>query len=352
MAEQQIDPPLAENSARMVEVNQKLRRRRFRDALVVVLGTVAAALLGGYFDLFERWHSFVENHEEWELDEMTIGVFCLAILLIWFVWRQSVQENFLKRLAIVREAEALKANQAKSEFLAAMSHDLRTPLNAIIGFSDVMNKEIFGSLNNERYRGYAADIHNSGKLLLSLINDILDLSKIEARKYSLKDETLDLDLLIQTSLRMLESEVEDKQQRLEVETEPSLPRLRGDKKIVIQLLNNLLSNAVKFTDEGGKIVLRVTVDEDACINIEVQDTGIGMSAEDIKQALRPFEQVENTQARRQDGTGLGLYICTNFMKLFGGELHLSSKPGQGTRVRLCFPSDRTLQAGVVQLSEP
>ncbi|WP_020594159.1 sensor histidine kinase [Kiloniella laminariae] len=351
MTEEQEDPLLANNSVRMAEANRKLRQRRFHDAFIVVIGTAVATLLGGYLDLFEQWHEFVDQHEEWELDELSIGIFSLTLLLVWFVWRQSVQENFLKRLAIIHEAEALKANQAKSEFLAAMSHDLRTPLNAIIGFSDVMEKEIFGPLDNPRYKEYARDIHNSGNLLLSLINDVLDLSKIEARKYNLNDEFLDLGLLVQTSLRMLETEAVSKKQRLKVDLPPDFPRLRGDRKIVIQLLNNLLSNAIKFTGEGGEIVLRAFLDDYRCINIWVEDTGIGMTPEDLKQVLRPFEQVKSTQSRREEGTGLGLYICANFMKLFGGELQLSSKVGQGTIVALRFPEDRTLEEGSSKLTE-
>ncbi|MBT4890613.1 MAG: hypothetical protein HON65_13780 [Rhodospirillales bacterium] len=252
------------------------------------------------------------------------------------------QKQTEKELKQARD-EAEKANKAKSEFLASMSHDLRTPLNAIMGFSDMMRAEIFGPLGNPHYEEYCEDINNSGSLLISLINDVLDLSKIEAGKYELAEDALDISTLVHTSFKQLEKMSKTANQTISINIPTDLPPLKGDERALIQTFNNLLSNAIKFTPDGGNINISAGVDEtQKMIVIHFLDSGIGMSKDGIIKALQPFEQAENSHSRRDKGTGLGLHLCVNFMKLFGGTLNIESDVGEGTKVTLQFPPERTL----------
>ena len=240
----------------------------------------------------------------------------------------------------MNEAEA--ANQAKSEFLASMSHDLRTPLNAIMGFAEVMEAKAFGPLGDPHYEEYAKDIHGSGNLLVSLIDDILDISKIEAGKYELDEETLDVSLLVQSSVKMISTQAEAGKLHLATDMEPNPPMLRGDKRAITQILNNLLSNAVKFTPVDGKVTVSAKLDGNGSINVLVADTGEGMSSHDIAKALNPFEQADSVHARRHEGTGLGLYLCQKLIRLHDGDIMLQSKAGKGTTVTMRFPPERTV----------
>lgn len=234
------------------------------------------------------------------------------------------------------------ANRAKSEFLANMSHDLRTPLNAIMGFSDMMRTKVFGPLGSAHYEEYAEDIHNSGLLLVSMINDVLDLSKIEAGVYDLAEDHVSLPVLIPVSIRQLAKMAETSNQTLSTEVPEDMPYLRGDERALIQILNNLISNAIKFTPNGGKIKVSTGVEDDGCIALRVSDTGIGMSQNDIIRSQRPFEKTKDSRARNQDGTGLGLHLCSTFMEMFGGTLSIESEVDKGTTVSLRFPPERTV----------
>ncbi len=238
--------------------------------------------------------------------------------------------------------EAEKANKAKSEFLASMSHDLRTPLNAIMGFSDMMRHKAFGPLGNEQYEEYAEDIHNSGSLLVSLINDVLDLSKIEAGKYDLKDEPISVPSIVDVSIRQLTTMASISDVTLTSNIASSFPHLLGDERVLIQILNNLVSNAIKFTPSGGMVSVSATLNPENNICISVKDTGIGLSEEGIVKALKPFEQAEGHKPREYDSTGLGLHLCVNFMNLFGGSLEMDSVIDNGTTVQLQFPQERTI----------
>jgi len=188
------------------------------------------------------------------------------------------------------------------------------------------------------------DSYNSGRLLLSLINDILDLSKIEAGKFDLVEEPVDVGTVIQRSLHQIEGMAEQADLRLEADVPEDLPPMVGDERALAQVLNNLLSNAVKFTPSGGLVTCQARLGEEKGIQIWVTDMGIGMSEEDIAQALVPFEQVDGTRTRQHEGSGLGLHLSMNLMKLFGGTLDLSSKVGEGTTVVLSFPAGRTRSA--------
>jgi len=240
--------------------------------------------------------------------------------------------------------KATDANQAKSKFLAAMSHDLRTPLNAIMGFSDIMRMKAFGPLGNAHYEEYADDIYNSGSLLISLINDVLDISKVEAGKLELTEESLDLVELVDACIHQLLPMADTSRQTLSARVPSDIPALKGDERVMFQLLNNLLSNAIKFTPNGGKIDVIVELDYKNRLVFKIADTGIGMSEAEIEKALRPFEQVDGALSRRHKGTGLGLHLCINFMKMFNGTFGIESAVGKGTTICLTFPPERTIKA--------
>jgi signal transduction histidine kinase len=250
----------------------------------------------------------------------------------------EIEENrrIARELAMARD-QAEQASRVKSLFLAAMSHDLRTPLNAIIGFSDMIRSEAFGPLGHPRYLDYIEDIHRSGNLLLSMINNILDLSKIEAGKREIAPLGLDGAELTQSCLRLMKTEIEDKALAVGVTVDPSV-ELYADDLAFRQVLLNLLSNAVKFTAPSGRIAIRILPATAGGAAVEVSDNGIGMSDEALRGALEPFGKLGVMTARREGaGSGLGLSIVIRLMELHGGSFSVDSKPGRGTTVRLIFP---------------
>jgi signal transduction histidine kinase len=236
------------------------------------------------------------------------------------------------------------ANRTKSEFLANMSHELRTPLNAIIGFSDVLQKAIFGPLS-ERYRSYGTDIFNSGNHLLSLINEILDLSKLEAGRLELHEEDLNLAHVIEASMRLVAPQAENSRIRLSKTIAKDLILIRADDRRLRQILINLLSNAVKFTPEHGKVQVS-SFRTNFGLAIAVSDTGIGIAPEEISKAMEPFGQIDSKVSRRHDGTGLGLALSKHLTELHGGSLTIESAVNAGTIVTILLPADRILERSI------
>ena len=231
------------------------------------------------------------------------------------------------------------ASRAKSDFLANMSHELRTPLNAIIGFSDAMATELFGPLGTEKYREYVASIHDSGNHLLDLINDILDVAKIEAGAMEMEEEELDPAQIAEASLRLVRPRAESGRVRLSNGVEENLPRFRGDRRRVKQILLNLLSNAVKFTPEGGRVSLDVRLNGEGLAFL-VTDTGIGMDDDELAVALSPFGQIDTGLDRKFEGTGLGLTLTRDLVEAHDGTLEVASSKGEGTVVTVRFPLER------------
>jgi signal transduction histidine kinase len=222
-----------------------------------------------------------------------------------------------------------------------MSHELRTPLNAIMGFSEVMKDEHLGPLQNPRYLAYAGDIHASGRYLLGIINDILDLSKIEAGKMSLDSaEEFPLRAALEGSFAICASLGEKFDVRLESRMPPNDVRLLAVERMVRQIMINLIGNAIKFTPAGGWVTVGSHATADGGYAVTVEDSGIGMSEEDVIKALTPFGQIENKMTATHNGTGLGLPLAKAMLELHGGTLEIHSKPGRGTLVVLNFPATR------------
>jgi PAS domain S-box-containing protein len=236
------------------------------------------------------------------------------------------------------------ANRSKSDFLANVSHELRTPLNAIIGFSEIMKGEMFGPLGKTQYRDYAEDIHESGVHLLSIINDILDLSKIEAGKFDLHESHVKLPDLIRSCQRLVKDRAAAGKLSLQTRVAKNLPMLYADERAVKQIVINLLSNALKFTPAGGKIAVDARLDERGDFLLTVSDTGIGIAASDIEKAMASFSQLESSLNRKYAGTGLGLPLVRLLAELHGGSIDIESTVDVGTTVTVRFPQHRNVMA--------
>jgi signal transduction histidine kinase/integral membrane sensor domain MASE1 len=259
--------------------------------------------------------------------------------------RQSFQLSRLANQAAEQQQVAENASVAKSQFLANISHELRTPLNAILGFSEIMKSEMFGPLGSPQYRGYAADIHDSGSHLLTVINDILDLSKIEAGKFELHEEECDTARLARDAVRFVAERAAAAGVALQQRLPATLPPVRADGRLIKQILLNLLSNAIKFTSSGGLVTVAAEIDRNGDLALSIADTGIGIAADQLERVLQPFTQVENTLTRTHAGTGLGLPLCKSLAELHGGRLALESTVGSGTVVTIVLPKGRVLSAG-------
>ena len=293
------------------------------------------------------------SHYEFRLkrpDGTIVWVDTAAALVKWdgqpasLSWLSDITHRKRMEEELIKSKETAEfANRTKTEFLANMSHELRTPLNAIIGFAEVIKDEMFGPVGIPKYSDYAKDIHNSGRHLLDLINDILDLSKLEAGKMALHENEVALGATIDACLTLVRDGAEKGGVRLVTKVEPGLPRLRCDERALKQVLLNLLSNAIKFTPRDGEVTLRAR-QAPGGIAIAVSDTGIGMSKDEVAVALASFGQIDSKLARKNQGTGLGLPIAKSLIELHDGTLVVESAPKVGTTMTAMFPASRVVAA--------
>jgi two-component system cell cycle sensor histidine kinase PleC len=261
---------------------------------------------------------------------------------------KAQKDDLIDELKLERdkaEAEKTKAeaaNKAKSIFLATMSHELRTPLNAIMGFSEILKREMFGPLTVPAYKDYAGDIHHSGRYLLDLINDILDLSRIEAGRRDIQEEPFDILACVKSAQALLNGKAMEKSISVKVDIAQSLPKLMGDIRGVNQILINLLTNAIKFTPVGGEVVVSAARNAEGAMVVSVKDNGPGIPAHEIHTALDSFARGAAATKQAIDGAGLGLPIVKGLMDLHGGDVSILSAEGKGTEVLVTFPAKRVL----------
>ncbi|WP_134497690.1 PAS domain-containing sensor histidine kinase [Microvirga pakistanensis] len=310
----------------------QINERRTKDGGYVSVGTDITALK-------RHEHRLVESEKE-----------LIATVLDLKQSRQKLeaQTQQLADLAeryLDQKAQAESANRAKSEFLANMSHELRTPLNAIIGFAEVMQSGIFGSLGSEKYEEYCADIRSSGEYLLSVINDILDMSRIEAGRTTLKKQPLEIHSSIQRALKLVSEQTKAKNLSVTVDVTPDDIVVPADERALHQILVNLLQNATKFTSEGGCITVRTRLAGGA-VNIYVEDNGIGIPDHALHKLGQPFEQVETEFSKSYKGSGLGLAIARSLAELHGGSLRIKSQEGVGTIVLVHLPLTEATNAHI------
>ncbi len=256
---------------------------------------------------------------------------------------QDITERKEAEEAILAAKDAAElASRTKGEFLATMSHELRTPLNSIIGFAELMSRESSGPLGHESYKEFATDIHDSGRHLLEIINDILDVSKLEAGMVELVEEPVSLTHVLENCLRLMVPRAEGSGITLKLDKPDQVHAVRADERRLKQILVNLLSNAIKFTPAGGEVTVKLHTDTNEGILIQVVDTGIGIDPADLDQVMKPFIQVDSSLSRRHEGTGLGLPLCRALVERHGGSFEIESKPGIGTTASVRLPSERII----------
>jgi len=255
--------------------------------------------------------------------------------------KSSVERTRIRNAQLETITEqAQQANTVKSQFLANMSHELRTPLNAVIGFSELIVQEVYGKIEQEKYKDYARDILDSGRHLLSMINDILDMSKIEAGRYELKEQAIDLNRALVNVTKMCSVLAEEKNIALSYSGINEPPILTGDERAVKQMLLNLVSNGIKYTPQNGAVTVTADIAADGTVSIEVSDTGVGIEEPLLEKVLEPFAQAGADINNKTEGTGLGLPIVKALAELHAADFQLSSDVGIGTTATLIFPADR------------
>ncbi|MDA1073080.1 MAG: ATP-binding protein [Proteobacteria bacterium] len=280
-----------------------------------------------------------DGHEIWLENRVSIvdweGGHALQSIVVDITERKRAEQELVSA-----NLKLEHANQAKSEFLSRMSHELRTPLNAIIGFSETMKTEILGPIQNDRYKEYVSNIHFSGSHLLTLINDVLDVAKIEQGEFRLSDDVVEVAEIVGATVRLMEPMAERGEVRLTADIAQGLPNLRADRRSVRQMLFNLLSNSVKFTEPGGEVATRAFMNPQGELVIQVADTGIGIPPEILGRITDPFVQAKTS--KQHQGSGLGLAIVKALVELHGGSMTIESELGKGTVVTGVFPRSRVL----------
>lgn len=280
--------------------------------------------------------------------QVTGGIAFLAIVLgvfaTWLVDRQTQRLRREQRAAYEARFAAEHANRSKSEFLAHMSHEMRTPLNAVLGFSELMSKEVFGPIGSPRYRDYLKDISTSGQHLLQVINNILDLAKVEAGKWAMEEETVDPAKVAAVVAGMLSERARAAGVGIDIDAAAPPAELRADSRLIRQILLNLLANATKFSERGSRVAVSWRIAADGRFALSVSDRGSGIGAEDLKRIFEPFNHANAHVARPHTGTGLGLPLCKRFAEMHAGHLTIESAVGRGTVCTLWLPRERVLEA--------
>jgi signal transduction histidine kinase len=259
--------------------------------------------------------------------------------------RYSIERARGRLLLLDAKTKAEIANRTKTEFLANMSHELRTPLNAIMGFSELLKGEMLGPVGNSTYVEYARDIYQSAAHLLQIINDILDLSKVEAGKIELDERQISVHGLVDTSLRLVAERAGEAGVTVINEVASDLPPLFADERLLKQILINLLSNSIKFTQKGGSVRVQAWREQSGVLALSVADSGIGISEDDLPRVMEPFRQADSALSRKYEGTGLGLPLVKSFVELHRGVFELKSQLGVGTTALMRFPRDRVMEEG-------
>ena len=299
-----------------------------RDGLYIALAVIAVGAQGFFLILSRRMYlttlAMLESRAEKDLLIAELGT------------ANAISDESRRR--------AEEANLAKSRFLATMSHELRTPLNAILGFSEVMRNEVLGPMENDTYKEYARDIHSSGQHLLNLINEILDLSRIEAGRYELNEEAVNLAHIAEECRHLMQLKARNKEINVDIQVERNMPRLWADERSVRQIVLNLLSNAVKFTQKGGQVVIKVGLTPGGGQFVTVRDNGPGIPEEEIPIVLSSFGQGSLAIKAAEQGTGLGLPIVQALVRMHEGTFELKSKLREGTDATAFFPRSRVMEA--------
>jgi signal transduction histidine kinase len=350
-AEGRVSSSLSYEGAMPTSEGQTFKGNVIESYIPIYLAGPGSAV-SGVFEIYADISSGLAAIREAQYSQAKIVFVTFAAIYVMLLLGVRRADRRLRRqnqanLALAAEvARAEVAHQTKSEFLANMSHELRTPLNAILGFSEVLSQEYFGKLLPKQQE-YLSDIRRSGQHLLDLINDILDMTKIEVGRLDLRETVIDPARVIENCMPLVRDRAEANHIALRTEFMPGLPYLRADERRIRQIVVNLLSNAVKFTESGGSVVVGASMHSDGWIDISVADTGVGMSESELVVALQPFRQVDNSLARRHEGTGLGLPLARELARLHGGEIKVLSAPGRGTTVTVRLPPERAVARGTV-----
>ena len=332
----------------LVSKQQVEKRKSFlqvsagRDAVLLCAGLALSFTLAGVFDLFELWMDFAEDMEAYELDELPVALSILTLGAVWYAtrrWRdyRRFVQLLTKLNSRIDEArrEAVEANRTKSNFLANTSHELRTPLNAILGFSEMIKENMFGE-DPDRYRDYAKDIHSSAEHLLSLINDLLDIERLESGKIDLANEPVDLVAETKFVCHSLSPLLDKASVNLQLHL-PDETWVLADTRALRQIITNLLSNAIKFNCEGGDVIISLNERRDGAACLSVKDTGCGIAEEELDLVFDRFYRATDVHTNQAGGTGVGLAVVQQLVEKMGGQIRITSVFGAGTELFVELP---------------